>query len=107
MPLRHWESGSTLVLDGGSWSISSPFRFTSGDTAASTRWMHGWIDPRVELDATEKRKISFPYYESNPGRPADIAQTNKSTIQSLMVNCLLICSYILSFVYPLDTSMSR
>jgi hypothetical protein len=30
----------------------------------------GWVGPRAGLDVTEKRKISFPCRESNPGRPA-------------------------------------
>jgi hypothetical protein len=34
------------------------------------RWISGWIGPTVELDAVEKRKVSCPYWESNPGGQA-------------------------------------
>jgi hypothetical protein len=30
----------------------------------------GWMGSRAGLDAVEKRKISYPYRESNLGRPA-------------------------------------
>jgi hypothetical protein len=34
-----------------------------------THWIGGWVDPRVGLDAVEKRKL-LQCRESNPGRPA-------------------------------------
>jgi hypothetical protein len=35
-----------------------------------THWIGGWVDLRARLDAVEQKKISSPYWESNPGRPA-------------------------------------
>jgi hypothetical protein len=32
---------------------------------AATYWIGGWGSPRADLDAVEKRKISFPCRESN------------------------------------------
>jgi hypothetical protein len=37
---------------------------------ASIHWIGGLVGPRAGLDATEKRRISCPCQESNPGRPA-------------------------------------
>jgi hypothetical protein len=36
----------------------------------STHWIQGWVGPRVGLEAVEKRKISCPCQEQNPGHPA-------------------------------------
>jgi hypothetical protein len=55
----------TLALDVGEWSASCPGYFIPGD-----HWIGGWVGPRVSLDAVEKRKISCPYWELNPGCPA-------------------------------------
>jgi hypothetical protein len=33
-------------------------------------WIGGWVGSRDGLDAVVKGKISHPYRESNPGRPA-------------------------------------
>jgi hypothetical protein len=40
----------------------------TGKSPPSTHWIGGWVDPRVGLDAVEKRKI-LHCRESNPGRP--------------------------------------
>jgi hypothetical protein len=50
----------TSALVGGEWSASRPSRFTPtppGETAPSTHWIGGWLDPRASLDDLEKRKF--------------------------------------------------
>jgi hypothetical protein len=56
---------SALVV--GEWSASRRGRFTPG-----TRWMGGWVGPRVGLDDVEKRKfLTPPRHELRPlGHPA-------------------------------------
>jgi hypothetical protein len=34
-----------------------------------TRWIGGWVGPRVGRDTVSKRKIPSPSQESNPGYP--------------------------------------
>jgi hypothetical protein len=42
----------------GSGGVASrPGRFTSRERADDTRWIGGWLDPRVVLDAAVKGKI--------------------------------------------------
>jgi hypothetical protein len=48
--------------------LFSPTTLPPGEGAPGTHWMGGWVGPRVDLDAVEKRKISYPYRESNFGR---------------------------------------
>jgi hypothetical protein len=36
--------------------------------ASCTNWEEGWVGPRTDLDALEKRK-SYPNRKPNPGRP--------------------------------------
>jgi hypothetical protein len=58
-----WRYSSTLLdlgTDGGEWSASHP----------GTRWIENWLDRRAGLYPVEKRKISCPCRESNPGRPS-------------------------------------
>jgi hypothetical protein len=50
--------------------------FTPGERAPGTHWIGGWIGLRTGLDAVEKRKISCPYWESNP---------NSSAVQSIAI----------------------
>jgi hypothetical protein len=59
----------TTTLDRGEWSASRPGIFTVGDTAPGTNWTGGWVDLRLCLDASEKRKI-LNFRESNPDHPA-------------------------------------
>jgi hypothetical protein len=36
-----------------------------------THWLRGWVGPRAGVDSVAKRKkVSFPWRESNPSRPA-------------------------------------
>jgi hypothetical protein len=57
---------------GGKWSASRPGRFSTGERAAGTRWIGGWVNPRTGLDDTEKWKfLPPPGLELRPlGRPA-------------------------------------
>jgi hypothetical protein len=41
-----------------------------GQIAPAIHLIGGWMGPRAGLDLVEKRKISCPCLESNPGRPA-------------------------------------
>jgi hypothetical protein len=50
----------TLALAEGEWSASRPGRFALGETAPSTHWIGGWVDPRAGLDNLEKRKFLTP-----------------------------------------------
>jgi hypothetical protein len=62
----------TSVLARGECLPSRPSRFTLGERASGTRWIGGWVDPRVGLDDVEKRKfLALPGLEFRPlGRPA-------------------------------------
>jgi hypothetical protein len=59
----------TSALDGGEWSASRPWHFTTGERTLDTDWIGGWVDPRAGMDAVEKRKI-LQCRAWNPGRPA-------------------------------------
>jgi hypothetical protein len=54
----------TSALDGGEWSASRPCRITP-----CTHWIGG-RGPRTGVDDKEKRKISWPYRESNQNSSA-------------------------------------
>jgi hypothetical protein len=59
----------TSALVGGEWSASRPGCFTPGERIPGTRWIGGWVVPRIVLDGVEK--ISpLPRLELRPlGRP--------------------------------------
>jgi hypothetical protein len=52
---------------GEEWSASRSGRFTLGESAPGTHCIGGWVGPTAGLDTVEKRKISCPYRESDPG----------------------------------------
>jgi hypothetical protein len=60
----------TSALDGGEWSASRPRRFTPEETALGTHCLGDWVGPTADMDVMERRKISFPYQESNPDSSA-------------------------------------
>jgi hypothetical protein len=60
----------TSALNGREWSASRLGRFTPVDTAPVTHFIGGWMGPRAGLDVIIKRKITFPFLESNLGSPA-------------------------------------
>jgi hypothetical protein len=62
----------TSALFGCEWSASCPDRFTQEESAPSTHWIGGWVDPRACLDDVEKRKFfTLPGLELRLlGRPA-------------------------------------
>jgi hypothetical protein len=51
-----------LYLDTGwsEWSDSRPIRFTSERSTLGTHSVTGWMGPRLDLDAMEKKAISYP-----------------------------------------------
>jgi hypothetical protein len=55
----------TSALVGGEWSASRSCRFTPGERAPATHWIVGWVGPRAGLDAVEKKKNVWPYWDSN------------------------------------------
>jgi hypothetical protein len=60
----------TSALDVGVQSAPHPGHFTHGKRAPSTHWIGGWLGPESGLDAVQKRIISCPCQELNPGHPA-------------------------------------
>jgi hypothetical protein len=60
----------TSALAGGEWSVSCPGRFTPRESAPSTHWTGGWVDPRASLDDIEKKKFMTPPGLQPLGRPA-------------------------------------
>jgi hypothetical protein len=45
------------------WSVSRPSIFTLGERASDTHLISGWVG--AGLDDVERRKISFPYLDTN------------------------------------------
>jgi hypothetical protein len=74
--LRHdvWRSGCitpqflTSAQHGGAWSASRPCRSASWERTPGTHWIGGWAGPRAGLYSMERRTLSCPFWESNPGR---------------------------------------
>jgi hypothetical protein len=65
----------TSALDGGKWSASRPCSFTPEETVPGTHCIGGWMGPRSDLDAVEKRKNLFPLLgiEPWPSSPQHVA----------------------------------
>jgi hypothetical protein len=59
-------SSLTSALNGGEWSALRTGRFTSGETAAGTHCIGGWMGHRADLDVMKKGKISCPYLGIEP-----------------------------------------
>jgi hypothetical protein len=87
----------TSALVGGGWSASLPCRFTPEERAPRTRWIGGWIGPRVGLDDVEKIKfLTLQELELRPlSRPA--------RSQSL---CRLRSWTLCSFLNPVGVSLA-
>jgi hypothetical protein len=59
--MREWRCGSThLALDGRELSASRTRCFTPGGRGPGTHWIGGWVDLTIDLDALDKRKITWP-----------------------------------------------
>jgi hypothetical protein len=48
----------------------APATLTLRERIPGAHWMRGWVGHKAGLDIVEKRKISWPFQELNPGRPA-------------------------------------
>jgi hypothetical protein len=59
--MGEWRYSSTIHMtsapDGGEWPASCPSCFTPKESAPGTHWIGGWVGPRADLDAVEKRII--------------------------------------------------
>jgi hypothetical protein len=62
----------TLAPDGAEWPASGP-------GLVYLRGKSPWVSPRACLKDVEKRKISFPWPESNSSRPARTASLYRSS----------------------------
>jgi hypothetical protein len=71
--MREWRFSFTILdlgTSAGEWSASRPGRCIPEERALGKHSTGGWVGPRVGLNAVEKRKISCPCWDLNPGRPA-------------------------------------
>jgi hypothetical protein len=75
----------TAALDGSERSNSHTGGFTPGERASGTHWIRGWVGPRADLGAVEKRKI-FSCRESNPGHPARSPSLYRLTYPNSLFN---------------------
>lgn len=57
----------TLLIGGGEWSVSYLGHVMFRERITGSHWRRGWEGRRAVLDVLEKRIISYPYLESNPG----------------------------------------
>jgi hypothetical protein len=64
--MKTWESGGISTpqffisaVDGGEWSASCPFHFIPRENAPPphNHWTGGWVGPRANKDAVERRQI--------------------------------------------------
>jgi hypothetical protein len=55
-----------LVLDEGEWSVLRSCRFSRKESAPSVYCTVGCVGLSAGLDTPDKRKISYPFRESNP-----------------------------------------
>jgi hypothetical protein len=47
--------------------LDVPAAVPLGKVIPGTRWMRGWMGPKEGMELTDKRKKSWPFWESNPG----------------------------------------
>jgi hypothetical protein len=57
----------TLLIGGGEWSVSCLGHVMFEERITGSHWLGDWVGCRAVLDVLEKRIISCPYLESNPG----------------------------------------
>jgi hypothetical protein len=56
----------TSALDGAEWPYLRPGRILPGERTPDTHRVGGWVDPGVNLDAVEKKKIPVPDGNQTP-----------------------------------------
>jgi hypothetical protein len=83
---------NSIILDLGTrrceWLVPSQSRSACGERSPIVQCIGGWVRPtRAHLDPVEKRKISCPYQESNPGRPTCSPSLNRLRYSSSEGNC--------------------
>jgi hypothetical protein len=78
----------TSALVGGEWLVSRSCRFTPGERAPGTRWIEGWVGPRVCLDDMEQIKfLTLPVPKLRPhGRPARSRHYTDRAIRSMIIS---------------------
>jgi hypothetical protein len=71
--MRKWRYSSTIFDLGTRWrwvvSLTPQSLYPRGKIPG-THGIRGWVGPRAGLDDVERRNISCPCRDSNPGRPA-------------------------------------
>jgi hypothetical protein len=62
------------------------------ETPLDTHYVGGWVVPRAGLDTVERRKISCPCQESNPGRPSRSPSPYrlKLSFPNIIINVVLV-----------------
>jgi hypothetical protein len=85
--MGEWRYSSTIFDLGTRWSgqLHAPAALPPGEKAPATRWIGSWVDPRVGLDAVEKRKF-LHCRESNPGRPAIPTELSRHPVLTASLN---------------------
>jgi hypothetical protein len=61
-----WLHSLPLTPYGGEWSALCLGCFTPWERDQSTHYTEAWVGPKAGLDIVQKRKIPWPYWESNP-----------------------------------------
>jgi hypothetical protein len=85
------------ALDGGGWLVSRPCHFASSERASGVH-RTGWVGSRACLDAVDKKKISCPWRELNPGR-LDCSRCYTDSAISALYTRLNIVAHILTTKY--------
>jgi hypothetical protein len=68
--MGEWKYSSTILDLGVRWRWVASFTALPcypWETAPGTHWTGGWMGPRAGVDIMEKRRVSFPYWESDSG----------------------------------------
>jgi hypothetical protein len=55
----------------------APAALPPGERVPDTHWIGSWVDPRVSLDAVEKRDLAVLGIEPKPSRPWPVIMTTE------------------------------